>query len=524
MKRVLNTGNIIDLVKVCFWLTAHYLFAAIIWACFVLQLSLTAFCFEYAVKYGISHLHPSSILESVIVSAMFGLFGILISPLSGLALTYSLLVLGYNYLPIYLPIIYAKYTPALIHKFFAWISKVGESISQSMNGIEGAIIGVVLFIFAVKAILYLWVYFIAALLMIAFAPAYISWIFREEIINNIIPFCKDIKRAYSKILLRYRHNKAHKHYKEQWQNPNPQLPQPMQAAQNNEAKERRQIEHNDYKPNNYRIRNLHTFDRLAGVDHAIRAIKDALEIPLMYPEKAQEYGIKPSKGILFYGPPGTGKTSLARATAEYFGCYFVSVKASELVGPYVGTSEAAVKQLFAQARANKPAIIFFDEIDAIARRRDGSHLNRPSDIVLNILLAEMDGFEKDEGVFVIGATNRLDVLDEALLRPGRFDSVIEIPLPDFEARKRLFSIYLKGRPISDEEFLDIFKLAELTGGMSPAQIEAICKKAALAALKREIEKTQKSLVEGPENYTPKKGIRMSDLVTAIEEERIRSNR
>ena len=261
-----------------------------------------------------------------------------------------------------------------------------------------------------------------------------------------------------------------------------------------------------------RERNIHAFDRLVGVDHAISAIKDALEIPLMYPEKAREYGIKPSKGILFYGPPGTGKTSLARATAEYFGCYFVSVKASELVGPYVGTSEAAVKQLFAQARANKPAIIFFDEIDAIGRRRDGSHLNRPSDIVLNILLAEMDGFEKDEGVFVIGATNRVDVLDEALLRPGRFDSVIEIPLPDFKARKKLFSLYLRGRPISDEEFLNIYKLAELTEGMSPAQIEAICKKAALAALKREI--------EGGEG----KGIRMSDLVAAIEEEKMAQSR
>ncbi|KXG73818.1 ATP-dependent zinc metalloprotease FtsH [Fervidicola ferrireducens] len=509
MRKTFSPENILNTAKLCFWLAVRYIFMAAVWTCFVLQLSLTAYSFQYAVKYGISHLNPSSPLESIIVATIFGLFGILLSPLTGLMLPYSLIVLGHYYLPIYMPIIYAKYTPALIHKFVNWLSRIGQSFSQFMNGPEGAIIGIVLLLLAVKAIIYLWVYFIVFLLMIAFAPAFISWTFREEIINNIIPFYKDIKRAHSRIRRNHIYKKTYGHCKKHLQSSPPQQLQTIQTTQTNGA--------SSSKPDSYRSRNLYAFDRLAGVDHAIRAIKDALEIPLMYPEKAREYGIKPSKGILFYGPPGTGKTSLARATAEYFGCYFISVKASELVGPYVGSSEAAVKQLFAQARANKPAIIFFDEIDAIARRRDGSHLNRPSDIVLNILLAEMDGFEKDEGVFVIGATNRLDVLDEALLRPGRFDSVIEIPLPDFKARKKLFSIYLEGRPISDEEFLDVFELAKLTEGMSPAQIEAICKKAALTALKREIEESQKGLTKATKDCIPKKGIRMSDLVDAIKE-------
>lgn len=253
-----------------------------------------------------------------------------------------------------------------------------------------------------------------------------------------------------------------------------------------------------------RKRNPHAFDSLVGVDHAVAAIKDALELPLLYPDLAQKYNIKPPRGILLYGPPGTGKTSLARATAEYFACYFINVKASELAGPYVGTTEKAVKDVFAQARANRPAIIFFDEIDAIARKRDGSHMNRPSDLMLNLLLAEMDGFSKEEneGIFVMAATNRPDVLDEALLRPGRFDSLIETPLPDFEARKKLFQLYLRNRPLADDDPIDLNVLAEITEGMSPAEIEAACRKAAMIALKRE------AAGHG-------RGIRMSDLLSAI---------
>lgn len=261
---------------------------------------------------------------------------------------------------------------------------------------------------------------------------------------------------------------------------------------------------NDQTPHIVTERKLDAFDSLIGVDRAVEEIKDALELPLLYPEKVREYGIKPPKGLLLCGPPGTGKTSLARATAEYFGCAFFDVKGSELLKPHVGSSEAAVQQLFEGARKYRPSVIFFDEIDAICRKRDGSNLNRASDIILNILLAEMDGFKRDEGIYVIGATNRIDVLDDAVLRPGRFDSIIELSLPNEEDRIKLFKLFLTGKPI--KERLNLLFFAEKTAGMSPAQIEAICKKAALRALKRDIE-------------TGCGGIIHSDIVKSIEEEK-----
>lgn len=239
------------------------------------------------------------------------------------------------------------------------------------------------------------------------------------------------------------------------------------------------------------------FSKLVGVESAVEAIKDALELPIKYPDKVKVYGIKPSRGILLYGPPGTGKTSLAKATAKYFNCAFWVVNATELLSPWVGQSEQALREIFAQARAKAPSVIFFDEIDAIGQRRDGRNLNRASDILLNQLLAEMDGFRENDGVFIMAATNRPDVLDEALLRPGRFDQLIEVPLPDAEARKRLFQLYLAGKPLNGAFDWDL--LAEKAEGRSPAYIEALCRQATVKALKRE--------VAGGE-----RGIMMSDLV------------
>lgn len=248
------------------------------------------------------------------------------------------------------------------------------------------------------------------------------------------------------------------------------------------------------------VANKDNFKHLIGVDEAVKTIKDALEIPLLYPEKAKKFGVKPLKGILLYGPPGCGKTSLARAAAGYFNCAFYSIKAGDLLDKYVGESERKIKELFEGARASAPAIIFIDEIDHIGRRRDGGAMNRPSDIVLQPLLAEMDGFVENDKVVVMAATNRPDVLDEALLRPGRFDRLIEIPLPDNKGRRELFRHYLTGKPLEKE--IDYDRLAELTDGCSPAHIEQICNQAGILALNREIAEkknayiTMNDLLEG----------------------------
>ncbi len=234
------------------------------------------------------------------------------------------------------------------------------------------------------------------------------------------------------------------------------------------------------------------FDSLVGVDEAVEAIKDALELPIRYPEKIKEYRITPSRGILLYGPPGTGKTSLARAASEYFACCFISVRGSEIAAGLVGQTEQNLRGLFARARRERPTVIFFDEIDAIGRKRDGMALNRPSDLALNSLLAEMDGFEtNNQGVFVLGATNRPDVLDDALLRPGRFDRLIEIGLPDAGARLKLWRLYLADRPIRGAINFDL--LVRASEGMSPADIRSVTERLATEALKREVKGGKKGI-------------------------------
>lgn len=234
------------------------------------------------------------------------------------------------------------------------------------------------------------------------------------------------------------------------------------------------------------------FDSLVGVDGAVEAIKDALELPIRYPDKMKEYRITPSRGILLYGPPGTGKTSLARAASEYFACAFINVRASEIAAGLVGQTEQNVLNIFATARRERPTVIFFDEIDAIGRKRDGMALNRPSDLALNLLLAEMDGFgANNQGVFVLGATNRPDVLDDALLRPGRFDRLIEIGLPNAEARHKLWRLYLSGRPVWGAVDFDF--LVRASEGMAPSDIRSVVERLAVEAVKREVKGGEKGI-------------------------------
>ena len=232
-----------------------------------------------------------------------------------------------------------------------------------------------------------------------------------------------------------------------------------------------------------RKRDPKAFDRLVGLDEAIEVLKDALELPVTRPDLVKKYRLQPPRGLLLAGPPGTGKTSLARAAAAYFGCAFADVSVPELLGPYVGEAERLLHGRFEWARQHAPCILFFDEIDAIAGRRDGRHMNRPQDLLLNVLLEELDGFRGREGVFVMAATNRPDMLDEALLRPGRFDRVVHLGLPGPEARQKLFRLYLEGRPV--DPGLDYAALAARAEGKSPAEIKDMCDRAALSAARRE---------------------------------------
>jgi len=244
------------------------------------------------------------------------------------------------------------------------------------------------------------------------------------------------------------------------------------------------------------VTNESAFDNLVGVDKAIQEFKDALELPILHPELMKQYKVEPARGIILYGPPGTGKTSLARAVAEYFNVPFIYQKATALNGRYVGDNEANVRRLFEQARTlarekNSRVIIFLDEIDSIARRRDGGHSNRPSDLILPALLEELDGFKKDESVFLIAATNRLDVLDEAILRPGRLDKHIEIGYPDLDARNKLFRLYLKDVPLCKGDEIEqrfeqlVDECAQKYQRISPADIKEICQRVKVKAAARE---------------------------------------
>lgn len=244
------------------------------------------------------------------------------------------------------------------------------------------------------------------------------------------------------------------------------------------------------------VTNEAAFDNLIGVDKAIQEFKNALELPILHPELVKQYHIEPPRGIILYGPPGTGKTSLARAVAEYFNVPFIYQKASAFNGRYVGTTEANVRRLFAQARQlardkHSRVIIFLDEIDSIARRRDGGHLNRPSDLVLPVLLEELDGFKKEKDIFLIAATNRLDVLDEAILRPGRLDKHIEIGYPNLEARNKLFRLYLKGVPLCKGDEIEqnfdaiMDECARKYEQISPADIKEICQRVKVKAAARQ---------------------------------------
>jgi len=220
------------------------------------------------------------------------------------------------------------------------------------------------------------------------------------------------------------------------------------------------------------------FDKVANLDEVKQRLVEAVVWPITDPERFKSMGIDPPRGILLYGPPGTGKTFVVRALAHEAGSAFFPVKGAELLDKYVGESERAVRELFSRARAAAPAIIFFDEIDALAPVR-GRSTTTVTDSVVAALLTEMDGITERGNVAVIGATNRADLIDPALLRAGRFETQIEIGLPDATARKAL--IDLSDVPFAED--IDKTKLAEVTEGMSMADLAGVLRESALAALR-----------------------------------------
>ncbi|MGA9097422.1 MAG: proteasome-activating nucleotidase [Methanotrichaceae archaeon] len=227
------------------------------------------------------------------------------------------------------------------------------------------------------------------------------------------------------------------------------------------------------------------FSQIGGLETQVSEIREIVELPLKRPDLFEAVGIEPPKGVLLHGPPGTGKTILAKAVAHSTEATFLRVVGSEFVQKYIGEGARLVRELFELAKTESPAIIFIDELDAIgARRMDGATSgDREVQRTLMQLLAEMDGFDPRGEIKLIAATNRLDMLDPALLRPGRFDRVIEIPLPSKEARETILKIHASEMNL--DEKVDLGKIAELTEGSSGADLKAISTEAGMFAIREE---------------------------------------
>ena len=234
-----------------------------------------------------------------------------------------------------------------------------------------------------------------------------------------------------------------------------------------------------------------TYDSVAGLDEQITTVREAIELPLLEPELFEKVGIIPPKGILLVGPPGCGKTLLAKAVANQTEATFIRMVGSELAQKYIGEGGRMVRELFSLAKEKSPSIIFLDEIDAIgAKRLDGSTSgDREVQRTLMQLLAELDGFDALENVKIIAATNRPDILDDALLRPGRFDRIVTIPLPDPKGRKAMLALHTSKMSTSR---LQMKTLVEKTEGFSGAEIKATCVEAGMIAIRDKRNKISQS--------------------------------
>ncbi|EFO86384.1 CRE-CDC-48.2 protein [Caenorhabditis remanei] len=231
-----------------------------------------------------------------------------------------------------------------------------------------------------------------------------------------------------------------------------------------------------------------TWSDIGGLQNVKRELQELVQYPVEHPEKYLKFGMQPSRGVLFYGPPGCGKTLLAKAIANECQANFISIKGPELLTMWFGESEANVRDVFDKARAAAPCVLFFDELDSIAKARGGSvgDAGGAADRVINQVLTEMDGMNAKKNVFIIGATNRPDIIDPAVLRPGRLDQLIYIPLPDEASRLQIFKASLRKTPLAAD--LDLNFLAKNTVGFSGADLTEICQRACKLAIRESIER------------------------------------
>ena len=246
-----------------------------------------------------------------------------------------------------------------------------------------------------------------------------------------------------------------------------------------------------------------TFEDIGGLKKEILELEEAVILPLVNPKGFEKLGIDPPNGVLLYGVPGTGKTLLAKAVANKAKSTFISLSGSDLVRKYIGEGSRLVRDVFKLAKEKKPAIIFIDEIDAVGSQRFATaNGDREVQRTLMQLLTEMDGFHEVKGIKIMGATNRIDLLDHALLRPGRFDRLIEIPLPDKESREKIFGIHTS--KMKSDPNLKIGELADLTEGLTGADIKAVCMEAGIFALRKKKNKiTLKDFTEATDKVTKK---------------------
>ncbi|KEQ57331.1 ATP-dependent 26S proteasome regulatory subunit Posttranslational modification protein [Marine Group I thaumarchaeote SCGC AAA799-N04] len=256
-----------------------------------------------------------------------------------------------------------------------------------------------------------------------------------------------------------------------------------------------------------------SWDDVGGLDELKEELREAVEWPIKHKEAFDYVDVETPKGILLHGPPGTGKTLIAKALAKMTESNFISIKGPELLSKWVGESEKGVREIFRKARQAAPCIIFLDEVDALVPRRgSGGSESHVTESVVSQILTEIDGLEELHNVLIVGATNRLDIVDEALLRPGRFDRIIEVPNPDAKGRQNIFEIHTKKKPLASD--VDIAKLVELTDGFSGAEIAAVTNRAAIAALKKyvggkaqnvkDIKISQQELIDAIDKVKPQK--------------------